>query len=175
MENMESGNENGNGNSEKVVRRTYNYVTPRVYILLVTPSSLDSTICHSSCLNCVLHIFDKAAQDQMIGVTGHDFNVIKFSSVLYLFLHTKHYIRNNIMIILHLLNAPLFCIWKESGDKPNFESSRMYRVRHWTREQDDHPHFWPLPAMAIITNFIETMKILCGQLQARPWISLHPQ
>ena len=43
-----------------------------VYIIIVTPSCLDSTICHSSCLNCALYIFDKAAQDQMIGVTGHD-------------------------------------------------------------------------------------------------------
>ena len=78
----------------------------------------------------------------------HCFNVIKFSSVLYLFLHTKHYIRNNIMIILHHTKIS------------------HYTGRHWTREQDDHPHFWPLPAMAIITNFIETMKILCGQLNA---------
>ena len=42
------------------------------HIIIVTPSCLDSTICHSSCLNCALYIFDKAAQDQMIGVTGHD-------------------------------------------------------------------------------------------------------
>ena len=37
-------------------------------------SSLASTIiiCHSSCLNCALYIFDKAAQDQVIGVTDHE-------------------------------------------------------------------------------------------------------
>ena len=43
-----------------------------IIIIYVAPSSLDSTICHSSCLNCALYVFDKAAQDQVIGVTGHD-------------------------------------------------------------------------------------------------------
>ena len=71
MENTESGNGNGNGNSEKVIRRTNVYTT----IDLCSASSLDSTIiilCHNSCLNCALYIFDKAAQDQVIGVTDHE-------------------------------------------------------------------------------------------------------
>ena len=36
----------------------------------------------------------------------------------------------NVCVCVHLLSTPPFCIWKESGDKPSVESSRMLGVRH---------------------------------------------
>ena len=35
-----------------------------------------------------------------------------------------------VCVCVHLLSVPPFCIWKESGDKPSVESSRMLGVRH---------------------------------------------
>ena len=38
-------------------------------------------------------------------------------------------LRTNVYVCI-LLSAPPFCIWKESGDKPSVDSSRMLGVRH---------------------------------------------